>query len=235
MNRDDKILKDASKLLKDNGVNFWICHGTLLGIVRENRILPWDGDIDLGVWDHETNKEQVTNIFESEGYLQELFFADVDSLHFYREGKNLDINFFKRSESIASWQGAVVMNGFLNKLIIHSAHIIYIKDFRTIKLPVGYIKAFFYLFFSGFFLLGRIIFPTSLKRKVHQSAVKRISYIGYSYPIELMVFKEIEYKGIVLQAPIDSEKYLELTYGSEWKIPKKDYIWYEDACNLKRD
>ena len=89
--------------------------------------------------------------------------------------------------------------------------------------------------FSGFFLLGRIISPNSLKRKIHQSAVKRISYIGYSYPIELLVFNEIEYKGITLQVPINSEKYLELTYGLDWKTPKKDYIWYEDACNLTRD
>ena len=235
MDIDDKILKDASKLLKDNSINFWVCHGTLLGIIRENRLLPWDRDIDLAVWSHETNKEQVANIFESEGYQQEFFFADVDSLHFYREGKNLDINFFKRSESTALWQGAVVIDGFLNKLIIHLAHIMHIKDVRKIKLPVSHIKAFFYLLFSGFFLLGRIILPNNLKSKIHQNAVRRINYIGYSYPIEILVFKEIEYKGITLQVPINSEKYLELTYGLDWKTPKKDYIWYEDADNLTID
>ena len=234
MDIDDKTLKDASKLLRDNGINFWVCHGTLLGIIRENRLLPWDGDIDLAVWDHETNKEQVANIFESEGYQQEFFFADVDSLHFYREGKNLDINFFNQSESIASWQGAVEMNGFFNKLIIHLAHIMHIKDVRKIKLPIGHLKAFIYLLFTGFILLGKIISPNNLRRKIHQQGVNRISYIGYSYPVELLVFQEIKYKGIVLKVPINSEKYLEITYGSDWKTPKKDYIWYEDASNLKR-
>ena len=238
MDIDDKTLKDASKLLRDNGINFWVCHGTLLGIIRENRLLPWDRDIDLAVWDHETDKEQVVKIFESEGYQKELFYAGIDrpqGLHFITEGKNLDINFFKKSESISSWQGAVVMEGLLNKLIIHLAHIMHIKDVRKIKLPVSHIKAFFYLLFSGFFLLGRIILPNNFKRKIHQSAVKRVSYIGYSYPIELLVFKEIEYKGIALQAPINSEKYLEITYGFDWKTPKKDFIWYEDASNLTRD
>jgi len=57
MNIDDQSLEDSSKLLKDNDINFWVCHGTLLGIVRENRILPWDSDIDLAVWGHENNKE----------------------------------------------------------------------------------------------------------------------------------------------------------------------------------
>ena len=50
-----------------------------------------------------------------------------------------------------------------------------------------------------------------------------------------MVFKEIEYKGMTFKVPINSEKYLETTYGLDWKTPKKDYIWYEDASNLKRD
>ena len=77
--------------------------------------------------------------------------------------------------------------------------------------------------------------PNSLRRKIHQYGVNRINYIGYSYPVELLVFKEIEYKEIALQVPINSEKYLELTYGLDWKTPKKDYIWYEDASNLTRD
>ena len=238
MDIDNKTLKDASKLLRDNEINFWVCNGTLLGIIRENRLLPWDRDIDLAVWDHETDKEQVVKIFESEGYQKELFYAGIDrpqGLHFITEGKNLDINFFKKSESISSWQGAVVMEGFLNKLIVHLAHILFIKDVRKIKLPVSRIKAFFYLLFSRFFFLGRIILPNSFKRKIHQSALKCFRYDGYSYPTELLVFKEIEYKGIALQVPINSEKYLELTYGSEWKTPKKDYIWHEDAYNLKRD
>ena len=234
MDIDDKTLKDASKLLRDNGINFWVCHGTLLGIIRENRLLPWDRDIDLAVWSHETNKEQVANIFESEGYKQEFFFADVDSLHFYRKGNNLDINFFKRSESVASWQGAVMMGGFLSKLIVHIDHIINIKDLRKIKLPVNHIKAFFYLLLVGLLSLGRIILPNSVKRKIHQRAVKCFTYIGYSYPIELLTFNEIEYEGMTLQVPINSEKYLEITYGLDWKTPKKDYIWYKDASNLKR-
>ena len=238
MDIDDKTLKHASELLRDNGINFWVCHGTLLGIIRENRLLPWDRDIDLAVWDHENDKEQVAKIFESKGYQKELFYADIDrpqGLHFITEGKNLDINFFKKSESMSSWQGAVVMEGFLNKLIIHIAHILFIKDVRKIKLPVSRIKVFFYLLFSGLLFLGRIVLPNSFKRKIHQSALKRFSYFGYSYPTELLVFKEIEYKGMTLQVPINSEKYLETTYGLDWKTPKKDYIWYEDASNLKRD
>ena len=95
MDRDDEVLQSVSKLLRDNNINFWACHGTLLGIIRENRLLPWDRDIDLAVWDYETDRNHVAQIFEDAGFKQEYFFADVDSLHFHRVGKNIDINFFK--------------------------------------------------------------------------------------------------------------------------------------------
>ena len=110
----------------------------------------------------------------------------------------------------------------------------HIKDLREITLPISHLKTFFYLLFVGFIILGKFFLPNSLKRKLHKSAIKRISYIGYSYPVELMVFKEIEYKGMTFKVPINSEKYLETTYGLDWKTPKKDYIWYEDASNLKK-
>ena len=58
MNKDE-ILFEVCDILKINSINYWICHGTLLGIVRENRILPWDNDIDIGVWAHEVSKNDI--------------------------------------------------------------------------------------------------------------------------------------------------------------------------------
>ena len=69
MDKDDEVLKEISQLLVDNNINFWVCHGTLLGIIRENRLLPWDRDIDLAVWDHETDKDVIAKIFENEGII----------------------------------------------------------------------------------------------------------------------------------------------------------------------
>ena len=48
-----EVFIDTVRILKENGINFWLCQGTLLGIIRENRILPWDRDIDFGVWAEE--------------------------------------------------------------------------------------------------------------------------------------------------------------------------------------
>lgn len=44
-----KMLEDVCTVLEKNNVEFWLESGTLLGIVRESRLLPWDNDIDIAV------------------------------------------------------------------------------------------------------------------------------------------------------------------------------------------
>ncbi len=43
----ERMLQDVCKTLEKCGVQFCIDGGTLLGIHRENRLLPWDNDMDL--------------------------------------------------------------------------------------------------------------------------------------------------------------------------------------------
>ena len=54
---DDKVTEDqldlfniVIEILNDLGISYWIDQGSLLGIVRQNSFLPWDHDVDLGVW-----------------------------------------------------------------------------------------------------------------------------------------------------------------------------------------
>lgn len=44
-----KMLKDVTQIMEDNNIPYIIDGGTLLGIVRENRLLPWDTDLDAAV------------------------------------------------------------------------------------------------------------------------------------------------------------------------------------------
>lgn len=47
----EAILADVTRLLGKIGVRYGLDGGTLLGIVREDRLLPWDDDMDLFVPD----------------------------------------------------------------------------------------------------------------------------------------------------------------------------------------
>ena len=38
-----------NKILKKSNVTYWIEGGTLLGAIRDNKLIPWDHDLDLGM------------------------------------------------------------------------------------------------------------------------------------------------------------------------------------------
>jgi phosphorylcholine metabolism protein LicD len=44
-------------------IPFWVDFGTLLGLVRDGCLIPWDDDYDFGVWKHEVSKEMVHQVF----------------------------------------------------------------------------------------------------------------------------------------------------------------------------
>jgi len=43
------LLGDAVDILGEAGIDYHLDYGTLLGLVRDGDIIPWDGDLDIGV------------------------------------------------------------------------------------------------------------------------------------------------------------------------------------------
>jgi len=54
-----QMLHDITDILDKYNINYWLDFGTLLGVIRENRILPWDDDIDISIF--EADKEIMIN------------------------------------------------------------------------------------------------------------------------------------------------------------------------------
>lgn len=52
----ESLLLDVAKSLNILSVNYWLEGGTLLGIKRESRLLPWDNDLDLSINSSEVSK-----------------------------------------------------------------------------------------------------------------------------------------------------------------------------------
>ena len=101
--RTKEIFTDTVRILKENGINFWLCQGTLLGIIRENRLIPWDRDIDFGVWIKEVSKPKIIQIFVQNGFLHKPKPSGDDSLEFFgNANKRIEINFYRSDGNIAS-------------------------------------------------------------------------------------------------------------------------------------
>ncbi len=44
-----RVLQHVTAFLEDRGIPCYVDHGTLLGLVRDNGLMPWDDDLDLSV------------------------------------------------------------------------------------------------------------------------------------------------------------------------------------------
>lgn len=51
-----KMLSDVTHVFQENNIKYCLEGGTLLGIIRENRLLPWDDDMDLTITEHQIPK-----------------------------------------------------------------------------------------------------------------------------------------------------------------------------------
>lgn len=78
--RAEEILLEAKQIFDECEIEFFLVCGTCLGAVRENRILPYDGDVDLGV-KHEilrTGIALLVKMFMERGFAVEIVTSYYD-------------------------------------------------------------------------------------------------------------------------------------------------------------
>jgi len=68
LNKLETLLSILLEVLHNN-TTYWVDFGTLLGLVRENNIIPWDKDIDISTW--ENDFEITKNLFLNNPLLAE--------------------------------------------------------------------------------------------------------------------------------------------------------------------
>ncbi len=224
-------MKDANfnltiDILKKNNVDYWVCHGTLLGIIRDGQLLSWDNDIDIGILETKNNKEQIISMFLENGFEKKKKFFDDDGLvTFVKEGgKEVDLNFYNFLISNAPNEKSIlyinwyVPKNYLMKLIfaLSQAHTFEGKYKKLIKL-LRYFKFFFDIFLN---LL--------IKKKMFYKKA------GYQHPYHFVKdLKTIVFQDVSINIPCKEYEYLSFIYGESWKIPKKNFNWEKDSPATK--
>ena len=214
----DKNFISAIKILNENKIDYWICHGTLLGIYRDNKLIEWDNDIDIAIFDNNSTKNTIKEYFEKNRFKKKKkYFYDDGLITYEREGgKDIDINLYKISHVNKS---LIFVNWYLPKnfffkfidLISHASS--YYGKYKILTSKLWFLESIF-LKIKNFLIQKNLFFKK----------------IGYEHPYNFILKrKKINFNNLNILAPNDPAKYLEYIYGKDWRIPKKNFIWHKDS------
>ncbi len=100
-----KALKEVKQILDGLGITFFLMSGTCLGAIRENGLIKWDDDVDIGsVFGHhgceEESLEEIVAAFRSKGFLTKPM----------RSGPHAFLPLMKYSAKV-SWEGLQIIDG----------------------------------------------------------------------------------------------------------------------------
>ena len=78
--KTDQNLHLLINTLEENKIRYWVCHGTLLGIVRDKKLISWDHDIDIGVIESNINRKVLPLILKKKDLnkLKKLFYKMME-------------------------------------------------------------------------------------------------------------------------------------------------------------
>lgn len=223
----DKNLISIINLLNKYKIFYWIGHGTLLGVIREKKLIEWDHDIDICLWFHQNSKKKIIKILKQDGftYRSDLTFGETfDLMSFDRiGGRRVDINFYQKKVLPDGSLIAYTKWGYPKN--------IFMSIIDAISLADKYNSSYK-------FIINKLkIFQSTALNLKNYLIKKKLFYksAGYKQPINfLKKFKKINFNGLKVRIPYDSMGYLEFIYGSNWKIRQKKFSWWK-LKNLNYD
>jgi lipopolysaccharide cholinephosphotransferase len=239
-----KMLKDAKNVFLNNGLEFWLDCGTLLGAIRDNGFIPWENDIDLGAWKSKNDFEEKRKIrkeFIKLGY--EVYLTDYYvNIHLKEHSDlNLDINYYTKENGMANTIGLILLHELIDKkskLVNHLLRFLYNRKLFVKRLSV-ITRVFLKVNFSIIYMFF-IMMPPSLKSKFLDFLINTRKKITNhkAFLIDLQYFEGLKktsvFNGEYL-IPNNSEEYLKYRYGDDWKTPIQQWDTYTQDRTVREN
>lgn len=224
-------LKEIKEVFDKLGIIYWVDWGTLLGAVREGKMIEWDTDIDLGTMSSSWGKiVSAISELEKKGFnvcWEELkIYGNVVErcILFQRSGRPVNMALYNvKGENV--WE---IMSESTNtiaqglKILCHLLLSQKPMVSQKWKPFVKVVRRCLSLLPSG----ARTPFSNVVWRAWRRSGIKIVFIV-----IPKRYFEKLgttKFYGLTFSTPFDVEGYLEYHYGKDWKTPKKGWEWHRD-------
>jgi lipopolysaccharide cholinephosphotransferase len=256
-----ELLKIVDKVAQDNGIDYWIDGGTLLGAVRHGGFIPWDDDLDICLLKKDYDKLiplLYSHIKNSEKY----------ALMYYNS------NVLYWAERLINKSVISLIDGYKYNLRIDILPVKIVKDDPEEKRNDKYFSDV-----AGYFVYGNTKYFPSIKsvysfNSLDEALEKKEEFLNFfinnhlnknseltntstlllNYPYndvnmtkerdyykytEIFPTKKIKFEGYEFSAPANVDAYLTKLYGAYKKIPPltvrypyhSKYIFLNDLTN----
>jgi phosphorylcholine metabolism protein LicD len=236
-------LKELKDVLDEFCIEFWLDGGTLLGAVREGKIIEWDHDMDICMWNDDRQKLFLA-LYELKRRKGKLFLTAP--LYPNVQAVSLSLFPFDCVIDIQLWQSKADKLPTLTVTLE--------GEYK----PLNMIQRLLYLIQLNFSIIRHYLYcdlSLSLKHKPANFSAKfferilpflpkrmKKSLLGILQHWKLGIsrwilttprhyFEKLEtlnFYGCTFNIPSDVEDYLKLHYGENWRIPQKKWNWLED-------
>lgn len=237
----------------NQGITFWLEFGTLLGAVRDGKVIPWDHDIDFGTVKNEEDFPKIIAAgkeLEKVGY-EVYYFLERGMLNVHKpEALPISLHLYDVDENTARLNLAIPRNFTGNCYSycwwVTAAAKYPSKDIRSRviveSLRETLSKAYpLPSFLSRIFIRGSV-FPLRLfsrqkletwLNKIEQKSKLSTQYLNYEYNrSDCENLGKINFYGAEFNTPSNLDEHLSSTYGKTWKTPNPEYVNENDNLLL---
>ncbi len=207
-----EILKEIDRICKKYNIPYFLCGGTLIGVMRHKGFIPWDDDIDIGMLRKDYERFQECFLKEK----QEKYY-----LHSHKTDNNYWLPFMKVRKN-----NTTISEKFIEKLDAHKGIFVDIFPFDIVP-DKGFTKS---LKLRAFFI-KLIVEAIFCKRGIYKPKDSRrplLTFIMTLLPVKVLI--KIQYK--LMNKYNDSEYKHCICYVGSYNT-SKEYIKINDIYPLK--
>lgn len=227
---DDLVcLIDIKAILDKHKITFWLDSGSLLGVVRDGKMIEWDDDIDIATLTHSisTKIETISKELYAKGYNVFVSNSKITmrkkdkhlSLYLYDIKKECGTEYITRDKvSKKDFFASVIQYVFFESLKTKHKDFIHNPNTKQKILLIG--KQ----------IVRKLPAKNQLANLFLSIGIKGNHFVFYHIDIRLSYvkkFKKVVFQDITINIPMNAKKYLETMYGKNWHIPNKnwDHVW----------